>query len=522
MAQIRRGAAGPEEMTFLDFLALRRGEILNLTLEHLFLVVVATAAAAAVGIPIGIVLTRRPALSKPVLAGANILQTVPSLALFGFLIPILGSYGIGRVPAIIALFLYSLLPIIRNTFTGISAVDPNVREAARGMGMTDWQMLTQVELPLSMSVIIAGLRVATVISVGTATIAAAIGAGGLGMYIFRGLRMNDNDLILAGAIPAALMALGADFFLGWVERYLSPGRVRGKLRRNLAAGAAVVAAAVIIGAVATAGLFRSQHEIVVGSKDFTEQVILGEMIAQAIESRGITVKRNFELGGDLCHRALLAGEIDIYPEYTGTAFTAILKHPPISDAGRVYETVKNEYASRYEVDWMEPLGFNNTFAILVRGEDARRLNLKTISDAARYTPGWRAGFGQDFMSREDGYPGFARTYGLRFSERPREMDLSLTYRALAGGQVDLIAGNSTDGLIDKLDLVQLEDDRGYFPPYQAAALIRRETALRLPEAAAAVRSLAGKLDNAEMRRLNYAVDAEKRDPKAVVAEFLAR
>src|SRR5262249_17132180 len=198
----------------IEFFIQNRGEVLGLSLQHLFLVAVATGAAAAAGIPAGILLTRRPALSKPVLAVANILQTIPSLALFGFLIPVLGSHGIGRVPAIIALFLYSLLPIIRNTFTGISGVDPGVREAARGMGMTDWQMLTMVELPLSLGVIIAGLRVATVISVGTATIAAAIGAGGLGTYIFRGLRMNDNILILAGALPAALMALAADFALG--------------------------------------------------------------------------------------------------------------------------------------------------------------------------------------------------------------------------------------------------------------------------------------------------------------------
>lgn len=511
-------------MSFIDFFANHRGEILSLALEHLFLVVVATLAAAAVGIPVGIILTRRPALSKPVLAVANILQTIPSLALFGFLIPILGSYGIGRVPAIIALFLYSLLPIIRNTFTGISGVDPSIREAARGMGMTDWQMLTQVELPLALSVIIAGLRVATVISVGTATIAAAIGAGGLGMYIFRGLRMNDNDLILAGAIPAALMALGADFLLGGVERSLSSGRTPSAIKRKMAAATFVLlmAAGVIIVAIANNPL-TSERQIVVGSKDFTEQVILGEMIAQVIESRTeLTVERTFELGGDLCHRAMLAGEIDIYPEYSGTAFTAILKHQPIGDPTEVFKTVREEYASRFDIEWLDPLGFNNTFAILVRGEVARRLNLRTISDVTRHAPGWRAGFGQDFMSREDGYPGFARTFSLRFNERPLEMDLSLTYRALAGGQVDLIAGNSTDGLIDKLDLFQLVDDKQYFPPYEAAPLVRREVAARFPEAVSAVRSLAGKLSDAEMRRLNYAVDGEKRDVKEVVAEFLSR
>lgn len=492
-------------------------EVLNLTLEHLFLVALATGAACAVGIPVGILLTRRPALSKPVLAAANVLQTIPSLALFGFLIPLLGSYGIGRLPAVIALFLYSLLPIIRNTFTGISQVDPAVREAGRGMGMTDWQMLTQVELPLAMSVIIAGVRVATVISVGTATIAAAIGAGGLGVYIFRGLRMNDDRLILAGAVPAAIMALVADFTLGLVEKLLAPGRVSSGTKKAIAvAGAAVVA--LVIAAVV---FFSISRGVIVGSKDFTEQVILAEMIAQTLESRGVEVDRQFELGGDLCHRAMLEGNMDVYVEYSGTAYTAILKHDPLTDPREVYNQVKQEYKTLFDIEALEPLGFNNTFAILVRGEVARRLGLKTISDAARYAPTWRAGFGQDFMSRQDGYPGFARTYGLRFAAPPREMDLALTYRALAAGQADLIAGNSTDGLIDKLDLTQLEDDRRYFPPYEAVPLARRASLERYPQLGEAIKSLAGRLTDAQMRRLNYAVDGEHRDVKEVVREFLS-
>ena len=509
-------------------------EVLNLTLEHLFLVALATGAACAVGIPVGILLTRSPALSKPVLAAANVLQTIPSLALFGFLIPLLGSYGIGRLPAIIALFLYSLLPIIRNTFTGISHVDPAVREAARGMGMTDWQMLTQVELPLAMSVIIAGVRVATVISIGTATIAAAIGAGGLGVYIFRGLRMNDDRLILAGAVPAAIMALGADFTLGLVEKLLAPGRVSSGTKRAIATAGAAVVALVIAASIFLSGSRNTgdgsenvtaplggSGTVVVGSKDFTEQVILAEMIAQALESRGVEVERQFELGGDLCHRAMLQGNIDVYVEYSGTAFTAILKHDPLTDPREVYDKVKQEYKTLFDIEALEPLGFNNTFAILVRGDDARRLGLRTISDASRYAPNWKAGFGQDFMSRQDGYPGFARTYGLRFARPPLEMDLALTYRALAAGQVDLIAGNSTDGLIDKLDLTQLEDDRRYFPPYEAVPLVRRASLERHPQLGEAIKQLAGRLTDAQMRRLNYAVDGEHRDVKEVVRQFLS-
>src|SRR6185369_5901385 len=314
-------------MNLIDFLIRSRSEVLQLTLEHLLLVLVATGAAAVIGIPVGVVLTRKASLAKPVLAIANVLQTIPSLALFGFLIPILGSYGIGRLPAIIALFLYSLLPIIRNTFTGINGVDPAVREAARGMGMTDWQMLTQVELPMALSVIIAGLRVATVIAIGTATIAAAIGAGGLGVYIFRGLRGggSNNTLILAGAVPAAIMALGADFTLGWLERSLAPARRKARpATRRLIVAAGLTAVFLFGKGVATS----SAPHVRVGSKDFTESLILAELLAQTIESKtGIAVDRQFELGGDLVHRALVSGQLDAYVEYTGTAFTGILKHP---------------------------------------------------------------------------------------------------------------------------------------------------------------------------------------------------
>ena len=510
-------------MNLLEFFQKNSSEVLQLTLQHLLLVVVATGAATLVGVPVGVLLTRKPSLAKPVLAIANVLQTVPSLALFGFLIPILGSYGIGRAPAIIALFLYSLLPIIRNTFTGINGVDPAVREAARAMGMNDWQMLTQVELPLALSVIVAGVRVATVIAVGTATIAAAIGAGGLGMYIFRGLRMNDNTLVLAGAIPAALMALAADFLLGWLERRLSPTRTSAPGRRGAArklAFASAAVAAIVVAILVISSAF-AKRQVVIASKDFTEQVILSEIIAQLLEAKaGVEVERKFELGGDLAHRGMLAGEIDGYVEYTGTAFVAILKHEPLTDPARVYEQTRQEYADKFNFTWLAPLGFQNTYAILVRGEVARRLQLKTISEAARYAPQWRAGFGQDFMSRQDGYPNFSRAYGLTFAERPREMDLSLTYRALANRQVDLIAGNSTDGLIDKLDLVQLEDDRRYFPPYEAAPVFRKDALDRYPQIAETLKLLAGKVTDADMRRLNDAVDGERRSVKDVAAEFL--
>lgn len=514
-------------MTPAEFLSRNGAELFQLTLEHLFLVAVSTGLAILIGVPLGILLTRKPGLSKPVLGFANIMQTVPSLALFGFLIPlniylfdvkILG--GIGARTAIVALVLYALLPIIRNTFTGINGVDPAIRDAGRGMGMTDRQLLLQVELPLALGVIIAGVRVATVICVGTATIAAAIDAGGLGRYIFRGLRANDNLLILAGALPAALIALSADLALGYVERTLQFGAaVRGQTKKLVGW---IAVAVLVFAAIAYFVAGKSSGRIAVGSKDFTEQAILGEILAQAIEAKtGLAVERRFDLGGNLAHDALVAGEIDLYVEYTGTALLAILKSKPLTDPQEVYRRVKAEYADKFNLEWTEPLGFNNTFAILVRGEDARRLGLKTVTDASRVAAQWRAGFGQDFMSRADGYPGFARTYGLHFEET-REMDLSLTYRALADGQVDLIAGNSTDGLIARYGLVQLEDDRHYFPPYDAVPVVRRATLEKYPILRATLAQLGGILTVDEMRRLNYAVDGEKRAPKDVAREFLKR
>jgi osmoprotectant transport system permease protein len=516
-------------MRFLEFLLQNRSEVLELTLEHLFLVGLSTGIAVVLGVPLGIMLTRLPLLSKPVLGFANVMQTVPSLALFGFLIPlniyllgirVLG--GIGAQTAIVALVLYGLLPIIRNSFIGINSVDPAIREAGRGMGMTSKQLLFRVEIPLSLGIIIAGVRVATVISVGTATIAAAIDAGGLGRYIFRGLRMNDNTLVLAGAVPAAVMALVADFILGYVERLFRPGAASWRKSR----GPGVVLALIfIMGIWIVLAMYPGKRDsrIAIGSKDFTEQLIVGELLAQAIESKTkISVDRRFDLGGNLAHQALVAGEIDAYVEYTGTALTAILRHPPLTDAKEVYLRVKNEYAAKFGVEWTEPLGFNNTFAILVRGEDARRLNLKTISNVVQYAPRWRAGFGQDFMSRPDGYAGFVRAYGLKFAELPREMDLSLTYRAVAERQVDMIAGNSTDGLIARHDLFQLEDDRRYFPPYDAVPLVRKETFRRHPEIRQTLSALGGTISVDEMRQLNFRVDGEHRSVKEVVQEFLRK
>ena len=265
-----------------------------------------------------------------------------------------------------------------------------------------------------------------------------------------------------------------------------------------------------------------ESRIVVGSKNFTEQLILGELIAQQIENKThLSVERRFYLAGTyICHQAILAGRIDIYPEYTGTALTAILKQNLQGSHKDVYNRVKDEYATRFQLGVGPSLGFNDTFAIEIRGEDARRLGLKTISQAAAYTPQWRAGFGYEFMERPDGFKGLAATYGLRFAAPPRIMDLGLLARALKEKQIDLAAGNTTDGLIPVLDLFVLEDDRHYFPPYEAVPIVRKESMDRHPEVASALQELAGRISDEEMQRLNYAVDGQHRDVKDVVREFL--
>jgi len=263
-------------------------------------------------------------------------------------------------------------------------------------------------------------------------------------------------------------------------------------------------------------------DIVVGSKNFSEQALLGEILAQHIEARTHKpVTRRFYLAGTyICQQALLAGRIDMYVEYTGTALTAVLRDPLQSNSSAVFARVQSEYKKRFDLDVLPSLGFNNTFAIVVRGEDARRLNLKTISDAAPHAHDWRAGFGFEFMERPDGYPGLSRVYGLTFAEPPRILDLGLLYRALLEKQVDIVAGNSTDGLLAARDLVQLEDDRHYFPPYDAVPVARPETLTRNPEARAALLDLAGKINDEEMRKMNYAVDGEHRDAAEVARDFL--
>ena len=285
-------------------------------------------------------------------------------------------------------------------------------------------------------------------------------------------------------------------------------------RRHFVAGMALL----------LAGCTKESAELSIGSKNFTEQLVLGELLAQYLARfTSVPIEKRFYLAGTyICQQALLSGRIDMYVEYTGTALVAILKQPPSSDHAAVFNTVKSLYASKFGLEVFYSLGFDNTFAMVMRGADARRLNLKTLSDAARVAPQLRLGVGYEFMERADGYKGLVSTYGLKFKEAPRVMDLGLLYRALENNQIDMAAGSNTDGLIAALDLVVLEDNKHYFPPYDAVPIVRRETLQRDPEIGQALRQLSGRITAQEMRQMNYAVDGQKKDAAAVVKDFLAK
>lgn len=261
-------------------------------------------------------------------------------------------------------------------------------------------------------------------------------------------------------------------------------------------------------------------DIVVASKGFTEQDILSELLAQQIEANTkLKVERRRFTSVLVTHQAITAGEVDAYVEYTGTAFTTILKQKVINNPQVVYDKLKQGYAQQFKLEVMPPLGFENTFAMIIRGDDAQRYNIQTLSEAAQYTPQWRAGFGYEFMEREDGFPGLSQAYDLRFSKSPRLMDLGLIYRAIMQKQVDMINGNSTDGQIARLGLIVLKDDKQYFPPYEAAPIVRQATLQKYPQVGEAIGKLTGKITADEMRKLNYLVEGELRDIKDVVTEF---
>ena len=495
-------------------------------LEHLMLTGVSTGGAVLIGLPLGIWITRNAGLRGVVLGVSGVFQTIPSLAMLAFLLPFL---GIGVKPALVALTLYAILPIVRNTYTGLSEISPEVIEAANGLGFTERQRLWMVEMPLALPIMVAGIRTATVIGVGIATLSAFIGAGGLGDFINRGLALNNNGLVLLGAIPAAILALVLDFSIGIVETLLRPGRLTGPTKRRAGIFLAILAGFSLVVFLFFSGQEGSQRTLSpdqrrplrIGTKNFTEQLLLGELLAQQIESAaGVKVDRRFNLGGTiLCHQALVNGEIDLYPEYTGTALTAVLGKEKVTDPQACLEAVARSYRKRFSCEWLAPFGFNSTYTITARSRDAAREGWKKISDLAQKAHTLRAGFTAEFSERPDGYPGLRQAYGFTFG-KVFDLDPGLMYKAVARGQVDVICAFSTDGRIKAYDLAVLKDDKSFFPPYYAAPVVRLDALELYPELRDALAPLSGAIPDTVMQRLNFEVDEKGRSPEEVARAFL--
>ncbi|MBD3256740.1 MAG: ABC transporter permease subunit [Candidatus Lokiarchaeota archaeon] len=505
--------------SFLEFMSLRWQDLILRTGEHVFLTFISSATAVIIGVPLGIIAFRVKKLQNYIMSMVGVLQTIPSLALLVIMLTLIGQ--IGSAPAIASLILYALLPIVRNTLTGLQEVPASLIEAADGLGMTQNQALFRIRLPLAVPVIVSGVRTAAVISVGIATLTAFVGAGGLGQFIIRGLALTNNKLILLGAIPAALLALLIDFTVATVQkRFLSK-----KKKENRATVIITFALiALLIGVAIFSQLrFWGNDYIRIGSKKFSEQNILGEMMAQMIEHNlDIRVDKRFNLGGTMvCHNAIKGGQIDIYPEYTGTALTAILGFEKVPRELDTFKYISEEYREKFNLIWLRPFGFNNTYVITTTKEKAEKYNWETFSDLEPYADELKAGFPSEFMERPDGYPGFVNAYGFRFGE-VYDMEQALMYRAAKKGTVDVISAYITDGRIIAFDLKPLVDNRDFFPDYFAAPVVREATLDKYPEITEILNSLAGKLDNKTMRQLNYRVDGLKEDPAKVARDFLEK
>jgi osmoprotectant transport system permease protein len=503
-------------------------QIFSLVGQHLYLSVFSVFIAIVIGIPLGIMISNQPKLSKPVIGTTNVIQAVPSLALLGFLIPFI---GIGSTPAIVMVVLYSLLPIVKNTYTGLTNIDADILEAAKGIGLTKGQTMRKVQLPLAFPMIMAGIRISAVTAVGLMTIAAFVGAGGLGYLVFSGVQTVDNNMILAGAIPACILALLIDYVVGKLETSFSytskkhvsvaDGGVRKKYKLKLLIGSGVLlAAAGIFSIFSTAS---AEDKIVVGSKNYSEQLILGNMLADLIENKtDIEVERKLNLGGSqVTFGALNSGDIDLYVEYTGTGLINILNEPLNSDPDQVYDIVQEKFNSKYGIKLLEPIGFNNTYALAVRQDTAKQYGLETISDLAKVSDGLIMGPTIEFPNREDGLIGLSKAYGMNFKE-VKAVDGGLRYTALDNHKSDVIDAFSTDGLLEAFHLKVLKDDKDFFPPYYAVPVLKEETLKAHPELEEVLNSLAGKLTDDKMRELNYKVDSLKEAPAKVAKEFLQK
>jgi osmoprotectant transport system permease protein len=482
-------------------------------LEHMQVSLLSLMLAVAIAVPLGILLRRHDKASEAALHVTGIVQTVPSLALLGLLIPII---GIGATPAVIALVAYALFPILQATITGLKGIDPTLEEAGDAFGMTDWQKLRIFELPLAMPVIVAGIRTSAVMIIGTATLAALIGAGGLGSFILLGIDRNDNALILIGAISAAVLAMAFNAAIRWMERL--------PLRRLCAAAVAVVMALGVsyVPAVIADRTDRSES-IVIAGKLGPEPEILMNMYKLLIEENTdlkVTVKPNFGKTSFL-YEALKRGDIDIYPEFTGTIVESLLKTRPATstDPGTVYEQARKGIRSQDDLVLLKPMLFEDTYAVAVRKDYAEEHDLAGIEDLSKVQDTALAGFSLEFNDREDGNRGLRRVYQLDL--KVRTMEPSLRYEALTNGDVQIVDAYSTDAEISQYHLVALKDTKHMFPPYQGAPLMKASLLTRHPELERVLNKLAGRISDDEMSTMNYEVKVRARAASQVAKEYLA-
>ena len=496
---------------FLAVLDSRQDILWETIWEHLQLSLISLIIAIIIAVPLGILLTRYEKVAEPIIAVAAVLQTIPSLAILAFLIPFV---GIGTTPAIIALILYGLLPILRNTYTGIQGVDPALKEAAIGMGMNSFKRLGKVELPLAMPVIMAGIRTSMVLIVGTTTIAALIGAGGLGELILLGLdRGADINLVLLGAIPAALLAIFLDVILRGFEKLSKKAGIK-----------PFIAMLVIAIIVVTMPLITTSQkaDLVIGGKLGAEPAILINMYKLLIEEEtDLTVELEPGLGKTaFVFSALEEGSIDIFPEFTGTAIVTHLEEQAESnDAREVYEQARIGMKEKFDLVLLEPMVFNNTYALAVTKELAEEHDLNEIDDLRPIQADLTAGFTLEFNDRYDGYVGLKELYQLDIGE-VRTVEPGIRQTAIENGEVDVIDAYATDSYMVELDLVTLEDTRNLFPPYQGAPLMRQDTLDKYPELEGILNKLGGKITDEEMREMNYMVDYEDHSPYAVARDYL--
>ncbi|EDP68868.1 hypothetical protein CAT7_06493 [Carnobacterium sp. AT7] len=487
----------------------RKSELLTALIEHMQLSFISLFIAVIIAVPLAIYLTRHKRMATVMIQITSIFQTIPSLALLGLMIPLV---GIGTVPAVIALVIYALLPILRNAYTGIMEVDPSLNEAADAMGMNRWRKLTKVQIPIAMPIIMAGIRNAMVLIIGTGTIAALIGAGGLGSLILLGIDRGNNHLILLGAIPAALLAILFDYLLSLFEKI--------SFKKTMITLS--ILSVIILGLLIAPLLMKDKEELVIAGKLGAEPEIIMNMYKYLIEEEtdvAVTLEPNMGKT-TFVFNALESGDIDVYTEYTGTILATFLNEELNStDEQDVYKQAKKGLASQYDMTLLKPMAFNNTYTLAVTSELAEQYDLKTISDLIPIADEIKAGFTLEFSDRQDGYLGIQDLYSLKFGE-VQTMEPKLRYAAIETGDINLVDAYSTDSELAQYDLVVLEDDRGLFPPYQGAPLMLDETIENFPEVEDILNQLAGKITDAEMREMNYAVNVDGKSASEVAQQFL--